>query len=161
MYRTIMLANWMKQVHEEKNGFTYDMVVRTRTDMGFAPGSKFKIHEMPLNTSYSWMLGRATFELHFMEFSEVFFYSSSPTMDVIADIYRWYSSNGNGTEDELTFSLLGPGTTMYRYMTHYNIHPVLRPFHIPAVIVRKNAAHLDIVSDWAAIEQAHRDYYNT
>jgi len=180
LFYSFMRSVWLKKQYEIQNDFVYDMVIKTRFDInyyqdGFAkpmiPFKKFYLHKINPLTAYTVnnTFGRFPTEFNYPSFDDVFFYSDSPTMDIISNLYRWNKDiieradekrkYGHFIEDVENFC--GPGVLLYRYLKLWNIHPHCE-IPIPYYVVRKEAEDLGLngLNDWHKIYKISRDYYN-
>ena len=77
MFFRIYKANKFKKIWEYQNNFIYDFVVRTRFDI--------KIENLELDKN----------KLYFFtekgDFRDIFFYGSSLLIDIISNIYEWFT----------------------------------------------------------------------
>ena len=178
---SFMKSVWLKRKHEIENDFRYDLVIRARTDINYPqegicnlnfPLNKFHIHPVQHLTGYSTMpiIPRFPREFNYPCFDVVFFYSNSPTMDIIADCYRWYSdiikNNGElqskGKYIQESAYWYGPGTILYKYLITQGIHP--QGYRaVPYYVVRKEVeeCRLHSINNWEVIRDFSREWYDS
>jgi hypothetical protein len=170
----------LKRKYEIENNIVYDMVVKSRLDLNFpqegvnrygAPISKFYPHVLRPLTAYASSPTPTRFPTEFNQscFDDVFFYSDSPTMDLLSNIYFWYidiMDKGLAQKQRKEFVdnpeyYYGPGTLLYKYLTNWNIHPYADHAN-PYYVVRKVAHDMGLhsINDWKQIEELHWDWYN-
>jgi hypothetical protein len=179
LFYSFMKCNHLKRKYEIENDFTYGLVIKSRFDLNFSledvnrfgiMTNKFYIHPVEPMVAYSSAeyLPRFPREFNFISFDDVFFYSDSPTMDIIANTYRWQHKivkkdwlklNSYEIMENPEFNL-GPGTTLYRHLINWQIYPkgeVTTPYYI----VRKEAEdrELNSIDNWKEILQISIDWY--
>jgi|688.fasta_scaffold524184_2 hypothetical protein len=179
LFYSLMKVVQLKRKYEIENDFVYDLVIKSRFDLNFSLDpfprfgfmtNKFYVHPTQPFSAYSSaeFLARFPKEFNTISFDDVFFYSDSPTMDIIGNAFRWQHKvvtadklklNSNEIMDETIFNL-GPGTTLYRHLINWQIYPtgeVTTPYYI----VRKEAEdkQLDGVKNWKEIHQISVDWY--
>jgi hypothetical protein len=179
LFYSLMKVVELKRKYEIDNDFVYDLVIKSRFDLNFSLDpfarwglmtNKFYIHPTEPFVAYSSAeyLPRFPREFNTISFDDVFFYSDSPTMDIIGNTFRWQHKvvtadwlklSSNEIMDETIFNL-GPGTTLYRHLINWQIYPkgeITTPYYI----VRKEAEdkQLDGVENWKEIHQISVDWY--
>jgi hypothetical protein len=178
---SFMKSIWLKKQYEVENDFTYDLVVRARLDINYPQEGvcntglrldKFAIHPVQHLTAYSTSptIHRFPQEFNYPNFDDVFFYSNSPTMDIVANCCRWY--RGIISKHQLTHYKkkyvpnsaywYGPGTILYRYLVEKGIHPQ-GSRAIQYYVVRKAVedCKLNSIDDWKDICEFSREWYNS
>jgi hypothetical protein len=177
---SFMKSVWLKRKYEVENDFRYDLVIRSRLDINFPqegtcnlnfPLNKFYVHPVQHLTGYSTtpIISRFSSEFNAPCFDDVFFYSNSPTMDVIANCYRWYTNimklNGHlhtkGEYIQDTSFWYGPGTILYNYLVTQGIHP--QGYRaIPYYVVRKEVEehNLHSLHNWEDIRDFSKEWYD-
>lgn len=178
---SFMKSVWLKKKYEIENDFRYDLVIRARTDINYSqkgtcnlnfPNNKFHIHPVQHLTGFSTVpiISRFPTEFNYPCFDDVFFYSNSPTMDIIANCYRWYTNimkenaivhaKGGYVQDSTYW--YGPGTILYRYLIENNIHPQGYR-QIQYYVVRKDVEErgLDSIDNWEDIRDFSHEWYDS
>jgi hypothetical protein len=178
---SFMKSVWLKRKYEIENDFKYDIVVKARLDVNYPiigrcnlnlPLKKFHIHPIQNLTGYSTipMISRFPTEFNYPCFDDVFFYANSPTMDIISNCYRWYTSivnknakmhtNCEYIQNSAYWS--GPGTLLYKYLIENSIHPQGYRF-IPYYIVRKEVEEykLHSINNWDDIRDFSKEWYDS
>jgi hypothetical protein len=179
LFYSFMKCNHLKRKYEIENDFVYGLVIKSRFDLNFSLDNvprfgimtnKFYVHPTEPFVAYSsaQYMPRFAREFNYMSFDDVFFYSDSPTMDIISNAYRWQHKAVH--KDWLKLSSyeimegtefnLGPGTTLYRHLINWQIYPkgeVTTPYYI----VRKEAEdkQLNSIDDWKEILEISIDWY--
>ena len=179
LFYSFMKCTHLKRKYEIENDFVYGLVIKSRFDLNFSLDNvnrfgimtnKFHIHPVEPMMAYasSEYLPRFTREFNFVGFDDVFFYSDSPTMDIISNAYRWQHKavkkdwlklNSYELMEGTEFHL-GPNTTLYKHLINWQIYPkgeVTTPYYI----VRKEAEDmkLDSINDWKDILKISIDWY--
>lgn len=179
LFYSLMKCNHLKRKYEIENEFVYGLVIKSRFDLNFSmdtanrfgiTSNKFQIPPTQPMVAYasSNYLPRFSREFNYVNFDDVFFYSDSPTMDIISNAYRWQHTvvrkdwlklNSYEIMENPEFNL-GPGATLYRHLLNWQIHPtgeILTPYYI----VRKEAEdkQLDSINDWKEIYDISVDWY--
>lgn len=144
-----MKANFLKQQYEAENNMMFDLVVKSRPDICFAPTATFEnyvttlIEEKTLYSTYGFMRAE-----HFLPNpDEVFYYGTSLTMDIVDGLYDVLSTgafdtiNRNAGADNLVWHRSGPGALLHRWATLRNILPK-DSVHVPYAVYRKQAQEL-------------------
>lgn len=100
MFYKMFKSNALKKAHEEKNNFVYDVVVRYRSNIGLRQDLDIPSHIEPgkvYNTECGGWEGQPRAGANFRKFDythdsimmqDLFYYSDSPTMDKICDLYN-------------------------------------------------------------------------
>jgi len=179
MFYSFMKSIELKRRYELMKDMTYDMVIKTRFDINFPqegvnkfglPINKFYVHSLKPFTAYASSPTPTRFPNEFNQvcFDDVFFYGDSTTMDITAQLYRWYKKIMNvGREQKVTQEFVqfpefyyGPGTLLYKYLTNWNIHPYAEHAN-PYYVVRKEAEDkgLHSINDWQEIFNISKDWY--
>lgn len=179
MFYSFMKSVELKRRYELMKDMTYDMVIKTRFDINFLqegvnkfglPINKFYVHSLRPFTAYASSPTPTRFPNEFNQicFDDVFFYGDSTTMDITAQLYRWYKKIMNiGREQKVTGEFVqfpefyyGPGTLLYKYLTNWNIHPYAEHAN-PYYVVRKEAEDrgLHSINDWQEIFNISKDWY--
>jgi hypothetical protein len=180
LFYSFMRSINLKRKYEIENNIVYDMVVKSRLDLNFpqegvnrygAPISKFYSHVLRPLTAYASSPTPTRFPTEFNQscFDDVFFYSDSPTMDLLSNIYFWYidiMDKGLAQKQRKEFVdnpeyYYGPGTLLYKYLTNWNIHPYA-DHATPYYVVRKVAHDMGLhsINDWKQIQELHWDWYD-
>lgn len=180
MFYSFMKSVWLKRKYELEKDFIYDLVVKTRFDVNFPQEGinergvsldKFDIPEILPLVAYnsSKKFDKFPYECNYNSFYDVLFYSDSSTMDIISNLYQWYSdiiirskeriSRNESVEDVEYF--YGPGTLLYQYLNKYGIFPYSE-ISIPHYIVRLEAEELglDGIKDWKKILEISDRFYD-
>lgn len=179
LFYSLMKCNHLKRKYEIENEFVYGLVIKSRFDLNFSmdamqrfgiTSNKFQIHPVQPMVAYasSNYLPRFSREFNYINFDDVFFYSDSPTMDIISNAYRWQHRivmkdwlklNSYEIMENPEFNL-GPGATLYRHLLNWQIHPH-GELTTPYYIVRKEAEdrQLDGIDDWKEIYDISVDWY--
>jgi len=122
MYYSIWQANQLKWEHEQKHGFLYDCVIRSRTDIAF--DRVFSFAEFGTNPEAVWLrrygespAGRAC--------SDLFAFSNSEQMDVYADCFNHLpgllEEGGHLFAETILHSYLSPRCTIKLSKMRYEI----------------------------------------
>jgi len=178
---SFMKSVWLKKQYEVENDFTYDLVVRARLDINYPQEGvcntglrldKFATHPVQHLTAYSTSptIHRFPQEFNYPNFDDVFFYSNSATMDIIANCCRWYRGivlkhqpiHYKGAFVTNSAYWYGPGTILYRYLIEKGIHPQ-GARAIQYYVVRKAVedCKLHSIDDWKDICEFSREWYNS
>jgi len=86
MLYSIFTANSLRKQHEEENGFVYDCIIRTRTDLWF--GSPFSIDEFNQNPASLWVWFVRDRGPHRIACCDLFAFGNSHTMDLYSEFYN-------------------------------------------------------------------------
>jgi hypothetical protein len=179
LFYSFMKSVFLKRKYEIENEFVYDLVIKGRFDLNFpldmdykfgVMTNKFYIHPTEPFVAYasSSYLPRFTKEFNYVSFDDVFFYADSPTMDIIAQAYRWqHRIIYNDFIKLSSFEIMdgpefyyGPGTTLYKHLVNWNIHP--KGEHTTNYyLVRKEAEerNLHSIKDWEEIREISMNWY--
>lgn len=181
LFYSFMKSVFLKRKYEIENEFVYDLVIKSRFDLNFsmheenkfgAITNKFYIHPTQPLIAYSSLqyFPRFTREFNYVSFDDIFFYADSPTMDIISNAYRWQHKIIYNDFKKLTSTKImdgpefyyGPGTTLYKYLVCWNIHP-MGAHTTNYYIVRKLAEdrNLHSIKDWKEIQQISVDWYGS
>lgn len=179
LFYSFMKSVMLKRKYELDNDFVYDIVIKTRFDINFPqegfnkfrfPMNKFFIHNVSPLIGYASGEGvtKFPFEFNYNCFDDVYFYSDSPTMDIISNVYRWYRevqrigmetvTNREFIQD--TSFYYGPGTLLYKHLVNWGIHPH-GELACCYYVVRKEAEYkgLNGVKDWQEIYKISKEWY--
>jgi hypothetical protein len=180
LFYSFMKSIMLKRKYELKHDIVYDMVVKTRFDINF-PQEGINKYSLPINKFYPHICRPLTAyassptptkfptEFYYNSFDDVFFYADSPTMDLIALVYKWYrdittrgliKKQAKEFVDDAEY-YYGPGTLLYKHLVNWNIHPYADHAN-PYYVVRKTALDLNLhsINDWKQIHDLHWDWYN-
>jgi hypothetical protein len=178
---SFMKSVWLKKQYEVENDFTYDLVIRARLDINYPQEGvcntglrldKFAVHPIQHLTAYSTSptIHRFPQEFNYPNFDDVFFYSNSPTMDMIANCSRWYRSIvlkyrlAHYQKEYVSDSTYwyGPGTILYRYLVESGIHPQ-GSRAIQYYVVRKAVEdyRLHSIDNWKDICEFSHEWYSS
>ena len=125
MFYSFQKSNQMKRNYEQENNFQYDIVFKQRYDVLYD-----REYPIGINNPESTFGNRAlwTFSNHVRkdfneffsnDFNDVTFYSDSPTMDIVSNIYDWLLKPG-GNWVQNTY---GPGSLIYKFLINHSILP--------------------------------------
>jgi hypothetical protein len=163
LFYSLMIANWLKKEYEVENNFKYDLVVKTRYDFVYPPGSIFNPtfhHHNELLTDHLEIftngINRMNMEYSRINASDTIFYGSSNAMDIICDIYR-YLKWRNAEVNKHDFDSPGPGCLLSEFATKHNMR--ITSVGIPEVIYRYAGIGLDVVTDYHKLSELHREMY--
>lgn len=115
MFHSMDVSLHDKRMYEAEHGFTYDVVVKARLDqivnptLGFSP---YKTEPMTLYTNNH--MERMPKEFYGANLSDIYFYGTSHTMDVMSGISR-----GLSRDDQFS---RGPGVLLWRWANQHGIH---------------------------------------
>lgn len=177
---SFMKSVWLKRKHEVKNNFVYDLVIRARLDINYPQEGvcnlgfrldRFYSHPVSHLTAYSTMpiISRFPQEFNYPNFDDVFFYSNSPTMDIISNCCRWYRNVQ--LENMATYGAkkfiqnsaywYGPGTILYKYLVSNGIHPQgYRAINYYVVRKAVEDIRLHSINDWRDICEYSHEWYS-
>lgn len=180
LFYSFMRSVNLKRKYELENDISYDMVVKSRLDINFPqeginkygePLSKFHPHVLRPLTAYASSPTPTRFPMEFYQscFDDVFYYTDSPTMDLISNIYFWYKDimdKGLAQKQRKQFVdtpeyYYGPGTLLYKYITNWNIHPYAdhaNPYYVVRKIAEEKGLHS--INDWKEVQELHWDWYH-
>ena len=177
---SFMKSVWLKKKHEVKNNFVYDLVVKARLDINYPQEGvcnlgfrldRFYSHPVNHLTAYSTMptISRFPQEFNYPNFDDVFFYSNSPTMDMISNCCRWYRNvqlenmatyGANKFIQDSTY-WYGPGTILYKYLVSNGIHPQgYRAINYYVVRKAVEDIRLHSINDWRDICEYSHEWYS-
>lgn len=165
---SFMYANHMKRMYEIENNFRYDCVVKSRYDLIFPPDKKFfegdfkftspfdrKSHfDNKIETNYLEIFTthneRMRYEYNRVNTSDCFFYGTSSSMDIIADLYR-YAYRKQRTLRADDWEMIGPGV----YINDLAVSLNMRTHHTTydEVFYRKESLPLDSMQDFQKIRE--------
>lgn len=179
LFYSFMKSVFLKRKYELENDFVYDLVIKSRLDLNFPMDeenkfgvmtNKFYIHPTEPFCAYASgkYLPRFTFEFNCTSFDDIFFYSDSQTMDIIAQAYRWqHKTIYNDFKKLSSFEIMdgpefyyGPGTTLYKHLINWNIHPT-GEHTTRYYLVRKLAEdkNLHSIENWKEIREISINWY--
>ena len=179
MFYSFMKSVTLKRRYEMEKDFVYDMVIKSRFDINYLqegvnrygmPINRFYVHKIEPFIAYgsSQNIAKFPLEFNYNNFDDVFFYSDSPTMDIIGQLYRWYKDiMDTGRLQKVTGKFVewpefwyGPGALLYKHMVNWNIHP-FGEYATPYYVVRKEAEDrgLHSIKAWNEIHHISRDWY--
>lgn len=159
LFYSAMIANHLKKMHEFKNNFRYDCVVRARYDLIFSPEHRFKPLEILDRTLYHPHLDRMKYEHNFINASDPFFYGDSWGMDIASDVFRNIIRDLPNSTRWDNFFNLGPGALISKYCKERNVQHLLDKVNSSEIIYRREMLGKDPVSDFKEIMRYHRSYY--
>ena len=178
LFYSFMKSIYLKRQYEIENDIVYDMVIKTRFDVNFPPESilpnsnslitnKFKAHFCSPLTLYASSLAsikKFPMEYNYNNMDDCFFYADSPTMDVVANLYRWFKEiklrnydlmmAGKYIEDGEYY--YGPGTLLYKYATSYGI--LVTSLKDNYNYLYRNVAeqeNLHSINDWRKVQELY------
>jgi hypothetical protein len=136
MSKSIMMSNQLKKNYELVQDKKFDIVVRCRFDNFFNPETKFKQY---LTTSGIYPVSLyGTFHYFPKEnflpcIDDVIFFGSSRIMDVVCDLYRYYSNEKfyellDVDWNDPAYATGGYGICLYKWITIKNISMAQIPF---------------------------------
>lgn len=166
MFQSAHMANHMKRQHEMSQGFLYDLVIKTRYDLVYEPGTKFQTSPLMANESkthnYTPQLDLfcSTYERFGIEYNRInvwdlMYYGSSWAMDAISDVF-WESKKSIDMPSD-DFVSVGPGVRLDEFGNSYNLR--FHRHYIPQIIYRHSAAPADPDRDFDLIKQHHDSMY--
>lgn len=164
LFSHLMSIN-MKKQWEIKHDFRYDWVIKSRYDLVYNYGKKFKISDrakiqgeyysnLDLFTAHT---GRMHHEFSQINISDVSYYGSSEAMDVAADLYWYVQRTYFSSPDEI--KLLGPGTWMSNYIATNNLRFFNDLENLKETIFRTTSIGLNVQFDWDKIVANHAEIY--
>jgi len=181
LFYSFMKSVYLKRQYELENDFVYDLVIKTRFDVNFLQtgtnplgkhNSIFHFHPIVPLTIYTPTHQPNKFPMEFGRscLDDVWFYSDSPTMDLISNLWKSYRRTQSAGDMRATHQKYiqdtnfyqGPGTLLYDYCSKFGVQVVCRN-EIPYYIVRKEAGdqNLHSLRDWEKIRSISEDWYNT
>lgn len=166
-------SNHIKRKYELRNGFKYDLVVKTRFDIAYYVPGRFGYINPPVRQFLytTTGFGRIVNEFNSFNFDDVWFYADSQTIDFISNLYNYVGEQiGNnhmkttiGQTFHLTESLLGPGCLLNRFANKINIQAAQEPGQLGSyIVIRKSALgkNLHAVNDFAELQNLNKEYYD-
>jgi len=154
---SMMISNHLKKMHELRNNFKYDYVVKARFDNVFQLHSYIDFQrDIKERTIYFPHIGRLSCEYNKLNLSDCIFYGDSWGMDIMCDFYRYLRNLP--IPDKTAPHIIGSSTGLYDYASEHNIHPKLDR-SIQEIIYRKEAIGLDPATNFTEIVNIHSSYY--
>ncbi len=140
LFHSLMKSIHMKKSYELANNFEYNMVVKARPDVIYAPNTKLPLHPVePLVAYTSQPISKFPKEYFGNDFHDIIFYGDSPTMDLIGDYHREiqrlpltrpiHDITGLWDDSHAEASRYGPGTALWKHLVANNIHPDINKLH--------------------------------
>jgi len=166
MFYSFAKSLMLKREYELQNNFQYDVVVKARLDVVFDPRSKFPLIQVEPKTCYSTQINAFPLEFNYNNFDDVMFFGSSPTMDLVGDLYHSYKplhKQKNIEENIKNLNLdptsyYGPGTLLYDHMVNLGIHPE-RVHHIGYAVMRNTCIHYNAITEYDELRATWLDWY--
>lgn len=164
-------SNYLKRKREIKDGFRYDLVIKSRFDIVFNPNMRYSIFT-PIEDHIMYTpspMSRMDNELNYFNFDDVLFYGTSFTMDFLSDTYRYIKKNFDHHKFAKNIENLdlpvefyfGPGCLLYRHATIWGLSPSkAEPLHYVIARHKVYRDNLDGITDFNKILEYHNDYYN-
>jgi len=166
-------VNQMKCDYEDKMGFTYDLVIRTRPDIVFAPGERLiynPLHIMHRCLYVPGMLFKMKQELYTTNVDDVMYMGDSATMNTASKLYQYAGSKvddppriGKYKDSDISRPerFLGPGTLMSRHNNLLNITSHSLPQGYSYTVVRKSAIDLNLnyEKNYDKLVQLNKQFY--
>lgn len=162
LFYSAMKANHLKRLHEMKNNFRYDLVVRGRFDMIFYPYHQFNYefsHKIKNRVLYHPHASRMKPEYNLINASDPFFYGDSWAMDIISDMPRNLVMANLYNQRFDNYRFTGPGTLMSEVCKSRNIEIKIDNKNIGEIIYRKELSGKDPVTDYQELLRMHNSYY--
>lgn len=173
---SVYKANLAKLKNEYDEGIIYDIVIKVRFDQIFNPKHLFRYHNYLNSIENRFMYtntvtARMAHELNSFNLDDVWYFSDSPTMNMIAQTYNYIGqaigepSHKKSRQNSIFYpeALLGPGCIANRFINIINIHgiKVCDPDY-RYVVVRKKALEegWDPRFDYDKIVKHSLEYYN-
>lgn len=169
-------ANLAKVKNEYQEGIVYDAVIKVRFDQIFDPRFKFRYHNYirSLDNRFIYtnsVTSRMQNELNSFNLDDVWFFSDSPTMNMIVQTYNYIGQSIGRPEHKKSRenpkyypeSLLGPGCLINRFSNRINIHGTKSgDGNSNYVIVRRQSLTqgLDPEQDYDEIVKQSLTYYS-
>lgn len=128
MLKSFMLSNNLKTQYEIENDMTFDLVVHTRWDLAYHPGTKFDNfipREIVPDELYCYRsYFPAEYRMPFID--DIIYFGSSRTLDIIDSFYHYYSTNKffemtSVSQYNNAFYHVGVGVLLYKWATLKNI----------------------------------------
>lgn len=166
LFHSAFLANHMKRQHEMEQGFFYDLVIKTRYDLVYEPGTKFKPSLLMTSQkkTHNYTPQLDLFCNHYQRFGieynrinvwDMMYYGSSWAMDAISDIF-WEARKSISVKLD-DFLNVGPGVRLDEFGNRYNLRFYTQPGL--QLIYRHSAAPADPDRDFDLIKQHHDNIY--
>lgn len=165
MLHSIQQSNRLKRLHEIKEKFRYDIVIKCRFDL-LVPIHKRWTYFDVVDRSIYYSIGNnglvlTDFATH--GFSDLIYWGNSHAMDIISDTYRYYNwtlmpkqmtclTGGNIDPEDTMYS---PGTIMYQLGQKYNLRMIQIEPQLGETLWRTKVEHLDPYLDWNEIRAAY------
>jgi len=123
----------LKRQYEIENNFEYDIVIKSRIDLIFEPNKIQKLYllnKIPMEIM-STFHGAMFEEFCLTNFNDVLFYSSSPVMDLVSNIYfhRKDAFNKPNKDENIRVIGPGPGVIMKQFFERFGIQTPLLTIH--------------------------------
>lgn len=162
LFYSLMHANHLKKQYEVENNFRYDFVVRSRFDLIYYPGRKFKLTHTANKDNYldAYFMhtNRMDYEYNRVNASDTIFYGSSSVMDIISDVYRHINlSYMRSREDDRL--CLGPGSSLSDYAELKNIQLIPLMGEIFEAVYRPEIAPMDPLTNFEQIRDFNDSFY--
>lgn len=163
-FYSLMRSNHLKYACEMRNDMHFDIVVRSRLDLCYSPGSNI-CHYLPLVAQpQSLYCSTNFFRREYMMpcINDVFYFGSSDTMDLIDSFYRVYHNGDFFKMLECDYfdggyKSIGPGALLYKWATIKNILPIHTNFaQMP--VIRKSAEDLVWPQDFVKIMEKYTSW---
>jgi hypothetical protein len=174
---SIYKANLAKLKNEYKEGIVYDVVIKVRFDQIFNPKHLFRYHNFSNSIENRFMYtnsvtARMPNELNSFNLDDVWYFSDSPTMNLIAQTYNYVGqsigepAHKKSRLDRMFYpeTLLGPGCLNNRFINLINIHGIrVCNQDYRYIIVRKKSLDegWDPRFDYEKISKNSLEYYST
>ena len=131
LYHSLKKCTTFKRIYELENNFEYDMVIKSRLDCFYQPGTVFTTYNAEPYKAYSTRpIVRMVQEFMSNNFDEAIFFSDSKTMDLISNVGDLYMQKrsrdyqkSKDNFDIMIESYYGPGAQMYENLMEMNIQP--------------------------------------
>jgi len=163
----IMMANELKKQYEIDHNFRYDLVIRTRFDLVFYPGSIF-LNQPNLRPRTIYCPGgnngfnHTDYESHGI--NDIMFWGDSESMDIATDTYQYYRHQALKANDKIIKGfVLDPvdfyfsaGNLIYSRIIRQNIAVNKYSLHVHEVPWREDIADLDPLNDYDKIRQRYQ-----
>lgn len=163
-----MMANELKKEYEIENNFRYDLVIKTRFDLVFAPGARFPIdRQFYPRTIYSpsGSNGYVHTDMEHHGINDVMFWGDSPSMDIVTNIYMYYKHitllanrqllSGIRFDPEDTYFSVGQMIQYRGVRRNIHFHRFTEQ-HLGAIPWRDDVKHLDPLNDYEKIFERYR-----
>jgi len=174
LFYSIYKVNLFKLKYENKNNFTYDLVINTRFDLVFPPTVDFPNFNYEDNCAYTFMhLAEMRNEFGYLNFDDMIFYGKSNTVDNIVRIYPnvikrqldqknfdTYWKKRESWDDVPKIYKLGPGSLLSQYLDDRGIkYSDAYPRYFSVAREEVELRKLDGIKDYRTIRQLHLDFY--